>query len=115
MREGRLAAAMAAFEAAARVPTTRFVAAARLGECLVADGDARRGIEWLELAVEGHAPDLEQRCAVQFTLADALEQTGERARALTVLLSIEAQMPIYRDVAIRIERLSGSAGDDRGA
>jgi hypothetical protein len=112
MREGRLAAAMAAFEAAALVPTTRFVVAARLGECLVADGDARRGIEWLVLAVAAQAPDIEQRCAVLFTLADALERTGERARALTVMLNIEAQVLAYRDVAARIERLSGSVGED---
>ena len=61
------------------------------------------------------APEIEQRWAVLFTLADALERTGEHARALTVMLNIVKQVSTHRDVAARIKRLFGFVGEERGA
>jgi hypothetical protein len=41
-----------------------------------------------------------------YDLADTLQRSGEGARALAVLLELQADAGQYRDVASRIERLS---------
>jgi hypothetical protein len=41
-----------------------------------------------------------------FELADALERIGESARALAVLLELQADAGDYRDLATRVDRLS---------
>jgi hypothetical protein len=55
---------------------------------------------------EGHA--------VLYELADALEQQGEPARALAVLLELETQRRAYRDVPRRIARLSAAMESGSG-
>lgn len=104
--EGRHDQAVAAFEAAARVPMLRFQAGARLGRLHVARGDLVRGVEWLERASEAPAPTVDEGHALMYDLADALEHLGEHARALAVLLELSAEAGEYRDTADRIDRLS---------
>jgi hypothetical protein len=41
-----------------------------------------------------------------YDLADALEKDGEIARALAILLELQADAGDYRDVASRIDRLT---------
>jgi hypothetical protein len=41
-----------------------------------------------------------------YDLADALESIGEAGRALAVFAELDADVPGYRDVTARIERLS---------
>ena len=103
---GRIEEAVSGFEAAARVPMMRFAAGSRLGRLLIANGDVARGVEWLERAAEAPAPTAEEGHALMFELADALEQMGEHARALAVLLELSADAPDYHDIAERIDRLS---------
>jgi len=50
---------------------------------------------------------------VLYDLADALERSGESARALAVLLEIEADAGGYRDVHQRVEVLSRAQGGAR--
>jgi hypothetical protein len=64
------------------------------------------GIEWLERAAEAPAPSPDEGWAVLYDLAQALERIGENARALAVLLEVEADAGTYRDVRGRIELLS---------
>jgi len=103
---GRFEEAVPALEAAARVPPLRFEAASRLGAYCVAQGDLARGIEWLERAAEAPAPDLPSGRRLLVALADALEQSGEAARALAVLMEAAADAPDDRVLAGRIARLT---------
>jgi tetratricopeptide (TPR) repeat protein len=106
LHEGRRDEAIAGFQAVARVPAWRFRAAAQLGRLYVALGDAPQGIEWLERAAEAPANSPEDGVQLLYDLAGVLESTGESARALAVLLEVNADRPGYRDVGGRIERLS---------
>ena len=103
---GRLDQAIAGFEAAARVPMMRFQAGTRLGRLHVARGDLAQGVEWLERVVQAPAPTPDEGHAVMYELADALEHLGEHSRALTLLLELAATVGSYRDIEVRIDRLS---------
>jgi len=98
--------AIAALEAAARVPVMRFKAAARLGRYLIDRGDLNEGIEWLERAAEAPAPSPEEGHDLLYELAGALEAQGESARALAILMELDAEADGYRDVRTRIMYLS---------
>jgi lipopolysaccharide biosynthesis regulator YciM len=106
LRAGRVAEGTATLEAAARNPRTRLKAAAELGRLHVQRGDLQRGVEWLQLAADGPAPTPEEGFAVLYDLADALERQGETARALAILVDLDADASGYRDVGARIERLT---------
>ena len=112
--EGRASAAIQDLESAARTPALRFRASAQLGRLHVERGDVEAGIDWLERAAEAPAPSEEEGVAVLYDLAGALERMGEQARALAVLLELQAQAAAYRDVRERIDRLSrAQAGHPR--
>jgi tetratricopeptide (TPR) repeat protein len=98
--------AIAALEAAARVPMLRFKAAARLGRLLIDRGDLNEGVDWLERAAEAPAPSPEEGYDLLYELAGALEAQGELARALAILIELEAEANGYRDVSTRIMYLS---------
>jgi len=98
--------AIEALEAAARVPLMRFKAAARLGRFLIDRGDLNDGIEWLERAAEAPSPSPEEGYDLLYELAGALEAQGEPARALAVLMELDAEADGYRDVSTRIMYLS---------
>jgi tetratricopeptide (TPR) repeat protein len=98
--------AIAALEAAARVPMLRFKAAARLGRLLIDRGELNEGVEWLERAAEAPATSPEEGYDLLYELAGALEAQGESARALAILIELEAEAGGYRDVSTRIMYLS---------
>jgi tetratricopeptide (TPR) repeat protein len=98
--------AIAALEAAARVPMLRFKAAARLGRLLIDRGDLNEGVEWLERAAEAPAPAPDEGYDLLYELAGALEAQGESARALAILMELDAEAEGYRDVRTRIVYLS---------
>jgi hypothetical protein len=52
---------------------------------------------------------------VLYELAAALEQLGEPARALAVLMELQADAGTYRDVSERVERLSRLQNGSSGA
>jgi tetratricopeptide (TPR) repeat protein len=98
--------AITALEAAARVPMLRFKAAAQLGRLLIDRGDLNEGVEWLERAAEAPAPTPDEGYELLYELAGALEAQGESARALAILMELDAESDGYRDVRIRIMHLS---------
>ncbi|HXD20184.1 MAG TPA: tetratricopeptide repeat protein [Vicinamibacterales bacterium] len=98
--------AIAALEAAARVPMMRFKAATRLGRLLIDRGDLNEGVEWLERAAEAPPPSPEEGYDLLYELAGALEAQGESARALAILMELDAEADGYRDVRTRIMYLS---------
>ncbi|OFW02047.1 MAG: hypothetical protein A3I61_00865 [Acidobacteria bacterium RIFCSPLOWO2_02_FULL_68_18] len=114
LQAGRMAGAMAALEAATRVPRTRVKAAAELGRLYVERGELERGIEWLEQAADGPAASPDEGLAVLYDLATALERLGEPARALAILIDLDADAGGYRDVRERIEQLARAQAGSHG-
>lgn len=110
LEHGQESEGIADLEAAARMPLLRFAAAARLGRFYVSRGDLTAGIDWLERAAEAPAADPDEGRAVLYELASALQQLGESARELAVLMEIEADAVAYRDVPQRIEQLRLTGG-----
>ena len=98
--------AIAALEAASRVPMMRFRAATRLGRLLIDRGDLNDGVEWLERAAEAPPPSPEEGYDLLYELAGALEAQGESARALAILMELDSESDGYRDVRTRIVYLS---------
>ena len=107
LEQGLAKEAIAAFESAARVPLLRFRAAAQLGRMLIDRGDLNDGVEWLERAAEAPPPTADDGYALLYELAGALEAQGESARALAILMELDAETDgSYRDVRNRIVHLS---------
>jgi tetratricopeptide (TPR) repeat protein len=104
--EGLDREAIAALEAAARAPVMRFKAAGRLGRLLIDRGDLNEGVEWLERAAEAPAASPSEGHHLLYELAGALEAQGESARALAVLMELDAETDGYRDVRTRIVYLT---------
>jgi tetratricopeptide (TPR) repeat protein len=98
--------AVGSLETAARSPRHRFEAASTLGRLYRDQQDLARAIEWLERAAEAPAPGVEDGRALLYDLGVTLETAGETARALAVLMELQAEAGDYRDVAARVERLS---------
>ncbi len=105
---------------AARDVKVRFKASRLLAGLARQRGDLAEAIEWLERASEVPAPTLDDWRVLLYDLAAMLEESGEQARALAVLLELRAATPGYRDVDQRIEGLAGrqrgwgTPGTERG-
>jgi tetratricopeptide (TPR) repeat protein len=106
LEEGRSDEAMADFREAAGVSRTRARAAAELGRLHVRRGELEAAVEWLERAADGPASTPEEGFAVLYELADTFERLGEPARALAILVDLDADAGGYRDVRNRIEQLA---------
>jgi tetratricopeptide (TPR) repeat protein len=102
--------ALKALEVAARSPHHRFRAGAMLAKAHLDGGDRARAIEWYERAVEATAPSADAHHALLYDLALALQSHGESARALAVLLELQAEAGEYRDVSARLEHLKVQIG-----
>jgi tetratricopeptide (TPR) repeat protein len=98
--------AIKALETASRSPRQRFDACSMLGRMYVERGDTAHAIEWWERAAEAPAPTPDAGRALLYDLGEMLEKVGEHARALAVFLYLDSESAGYRDVAMRIERLS---------
>jgi tetratricopeptide (TPR) repeat protein len=103
---GMTAEAIEAFEAAARSARYRFDAAAMLGHLYQRLGMPGEAVEWFERAAEAPPPSVERGRDLLYDLGQSLERVGERARALAVYLELQADVPGYRDIGLRIDRLS---------
>ena len=102
--------AMKALEVAARSPRHRFRAGAMLAKAYLDSGDGAHAIEWYERAVEAPAPTPMAQHALLYELASVLEAQGESARALAVLLELQADAGEYRDISKRLEQLKVQMG-----
>jgi tetratricopeptide (TPR) repeat protein len=98
--------AIAALTEASRNPTFRFEAASLLGRLYQKRDNLERAAEWLERAAEAPAPTANEGRELLYDLGAVLETVGETARALAVLMELQADAGEYRDVAARIERLA---------
>jgi tetratricopeptide (TPR) repeat protein len=102
--------AMKALEVAARSPRHRFRAGAMLAKAYLDAGDRMHAIEWYERAVEAPPPSPMAHHALLYELASVLEAHGESARALAVLLELQADAGEYRDISSRLEQLKVQMG-----
>jgi tetratricopeptide (TPR) repeat protein len=105
-RAGKIDECIPALQAASRAPRLRFATASLLGRIFRARGMATEAIESFERAAEAPAPTPEEGNELLYDLADALEKTGETARALAICMELHAEVGDYRDISVRIERLS---------
>ena len=85
-------------QAAARVPLFRFTAAAQLGRLLLGRATSRRASIGSSARQRRLAPTPEEGFALLYDLADTLDRLGESARALAVLMELDADAAGYRDV-----------------
>ena len=104
--KGDIEGCIAALENASRSPKLRF-ATSRLIARLYRDRKMMpQAVEWLERATHAPAPTTDDAHQVLYELADGLEQVGEGARALAVLLELQADAGAYQDIPERISRLT---------
>ena len=106
LRLGRVREAITQLHQAARAPHLRFQAASQLGRLHLSRNELPSAIDWFEYAAESPAPTTEDGLALLYDLGEALERSGESARALAVLLELAADDQDFRDVRARIARLS---------
>jgi tetratricopeptide (TPR) repeat protein len=105
-RAGDIDGCIAALRSAARAPRLQYAAASLLGQLFRERGEIDEAIEWLEQAAQAPVPGPAESHQVLYDLADALEAAGESTRALAVCLELQADAGPYRDVAVRIDRLT---------
>jgi len=98
--------ALRALEVAVRAPRLRFEAASMLARIYRKRGAATEAIDWFERAAEAPAPTPDAGRELLYDLADTLEAQGETVRALAVFLELQADVGDYRDLAVRLQRLS---------
>jgi tetratricopeptide (TPR) repeat protein len=106
---GDAGAAVKLLEQVARVPRYRFKAAAELARIHRELGQVHEAIEWLERAAESAPAATEESRELLYDLGMLLSEAGENERALAVFLELQADASDYRDVAIRVGRLSQKA------
>jgi len=114
LQAGREDEAIRDLTTATRVPRTRARAAADLGRLCIRRGELQTAVDWLELAADDPAASPEEAYNVLYDLADALERLGETARALAILVELDADAAGYRDVRRRIEQLTRAQAGSHG-
>ena len=103
---GKTDEAIQALETAAKSPVYRFNSAVMLGRLYFDKNEGARAVDWLERAAESPAQSEEEHRALLYHLGVTLERLGETARALGVLMELQADVGDYRDVSQRVGRLS---------
>ncbi len=105
-RAGRVEDAIRALQSASQYPGLRFAAASLAGRLHRERQRVPQAIEWLERAAQAPPPSPDDGHQLLYQLAELLEGQGEVARALAILLELQADAGAYRDVAARIGRLT---------
>jgi tetratricopeptide (TPR) repeat protein len=106
---GDVDGAVRMLEQAVRGPRYRFKAAAELARIHRDLGRVPEAIEWLERAAEAAPVATDESRELLYDLGLLLSEAGESDRAMAVFLELQADTPDYRDVAMRIGRLSQKA------
>jgi tetratricopeptide (TPR) repeat protein len=105
-KAGDIDGCIQALQKASRAPKLRFATSWLIAR-LYRDRDMMpEALEWLERASEAPASNTEDGHQVLYELADALEKSGEVARALAICMGLESDAAGYRDVAERVDRLT---------
>jgi tetratricopeptide (TPR) repeat protein len=102
---GRSEDALPLLASASRAPGLRFAGASLVARIHRDRGNLAAAVDWFERAAQAPATTTAEGLALLYELADALEQTGEAARALAICIELQSEAGRYRDVAERIDRL----------
>jgi tetratricopeptide (TPR) repeat protein len=105
-KAGQIDECIPLLQAASKAPRLRFPTAAMLARIFKERGLMPQAVEWLERAAEAPAPTEDEGHRLLYDLADALEATGESARALAICIELQSEAGNYRDVAARVDRLA---------
>src|SRR5262249_37320331 len=103
---GDIEGCIKALEKASRSPKLRFATSWLIARLYRDRQRMPEAPEWLERAAQAPAPTADDSHQLLYELADGLEQVGESARALAVLLELQADAGSYNDIDTRIERLT---------
>jgi tetratricopeptide (TPR) repeat protein len=106
LKAGQIDEAIVALQAASKAPRLRFATASMLGRVFRDRGMMPQAVDWLERAAEASAPTPDEGHQLLYELAEALEATGETARALAICIELQAEAGDFRDVADRVNRLA---------
>ncbi len=98
--------AIAEFQLAAKDEKRLLECASMLGICFLEKGMAKLAVKWFEKGLAAPGRSDEEYQALRYDLANALEQAGERARALSLFTDLYGQDASFRDVAEKVRRLS---------
>jgi tetratricopeptide (TPR) repeat protein len=105
-KAGDIDGCILALEKASRAPKLRFATSWLIAR-LYRDRDmVLETLQWLDRASQAPASNVDDGHQVLYELAEALEKSGEVARALAVCMELESDATGYRDVAERIDRLT---------
>ena len=104
--KGDIEGCIAALENASRSPKLRFSTSWIIARLYRDRGKLPQALEWLERASQSPAPTADDGHQLLYELADGLEKIGETARALAVLIELQADAGAYRDINDRISRLT---------
>jgi tetratricopeptide (TPR) repeat protein len=105
-KAGQIDECIPVLQAASKAPRLRFATAAILARIFQERGLMPQAVEWFERAAEAPAPTEDEGHRLLYELADALEATGESARALAICIELQSEAGDYRDVAARVDRLA---------
>jgi tetratricopeptide (TPR) repeat protein len=95
-----------ALETASRAPKLRFGTSWLIARLYRERDMMPQALEWLERASQAPAPTTDESHQLLFELAEGLEKVGEVARALAVCMELQSEAGSYRDVDVRIDRLT---------
>jgi tetratricopeptide (TPR) repeat protein len=95
-----------ALEKASRSPKLRFATSRLIGRLFRERNMMTQAVEWLERAAQAPPPTADDAHQLLYELAEGLEKVGETARALAILLELQADAGAYRDIEARIDRLT---------
>jgi tetratricopeptide (TPR) repeat protein len=105
-KAGDIDGCIEALEKASHAPKLRFGTTWLIAR-LYRDRDMMaEAVEWLERASQASAPTRDESHQLLFERADGLEKVGEVARALAICSDLQADAGSYRDVDVRIDRLT---------
>ena len=104
--KGDIDGCITALENASRSPKLRFATSWLIARLYRDRKNIEKAVEWLERATLAPAATSDDAHQVLYELADGLEQVGEGARALAVLLELQAEAGAYQDIGARISRLT---------
>jgi curved DNA-binding protein CbpA len=78
-----------------------------IAECYIMQGDNQKAIDEMKKLMSEISSDKEEYMEIKYELADVYIKTSEYKDAITLLDEIKSEVPDYRDVAEKIETVTG--------